>query len=227
MISVRRIGSSYGAQYTESEENYAISISDLMSSLIMIFVLALSYFMISYSQKTAVLIENEDKRLEILTLLEKKLDEQGIEVIVDKDMGVLRLPEGILFDPGEATLKPSGIKAISILAPTLKEVLNNPNYKDSIETIFIEGHTDSDPIRSGKFPSNWELSAQRAINTWQQLKRVEPDLDRLRNKNRQPFFSISGYADQRPVASNDTPDNKRQNRRIDIRITMIPPQKDK
>lgn len=222
-----RSAGTYAAQEAEGGDNYTLSISDLMSSLLMIFVLALSYFMLSYSQKTAVLVENEDKRQEVLTLLEEKLKSQGIEVKVVKDMGILRLPEGILFDPGEATLKPSGLKAISILAPSLKEVLHNPDYKDSIETIFIEGHTDSDPIRSGKFPSNWELSAQRAINTWKELIRVEPELDQLSNKNGQPFFSISGYADRRPVASNDNQDNKRQNRRIDVRITMIPPQKEK
>jgi len=155
----------------EGGDSYNLSISDLMSSLLMIFVLALSYFMLNYSQKTAVLVENEDKRLEILTLLEERLKNRGIEVKVVKDMGVLRLPEGILFDPGEATIKPSGLMAITILAPTLKEILLNPNYKNSVETIFIEGHTDSDPISSGKFPSNWELSAQRAINTWQELNR--------------------------------------------------------
>ncbi|MDK2817630.1 MAG: chemotaxis protein MotB [Moorella sp. (in: firmicutes)] len=224
---MRRIGGYFSVQEAENGDNYSLSISDLMSSLLIIFVLALSYFMLSYSQKTAVLVENEDKRLEILTLLEEKLKKQGIEVKVVKEMGILRLPEGILFDPGEAAIKASGLKAISILAPTLKEILNNPRYKESIETIFIEGHTDSDPIRSGKFPSNWELSAQRAINTWQELSKVEPELEQLRNRNGQPFFSISGYADRRPVAPNDTPENKQQNRRIDVRITMIPPQKEK
>lgn len=214
--------------HTESIENgdpYSISISDLMASLLTIFILALSYYMLNYSQKTAVLVENEDKRREILFYLKEKLAAQGIEVQLDEQGGVLRLPEGILFDPGDAEIKESGRRALSVLAPLLKEVLTDPRYRFSVETVFLEGHTDSDPIRSGRFPSNWELSAQRAINTWQTLCQIEPELEGLKNRNEKPFFSISGYADRRPVAPNDTPEGKQLNRRIDLRITMIPPSK--
>ncbi|TDA70118.1 MAG: OmpA family protein [Clostridia bacterium] len=212
----------------EAGESYSISISDLMAALLTIFILALTYYMLSFSQATAQLMDNEDKRREILEKLEGDLLSRGIKVEVDIEHGVLRLPEGILFDKGQADLKPSGIHVMDVLAPALKTILQDPEYQGSIETIFIEGHTDSDPVRSGRFPSNWELSTQRAINTWNKMLEMEPGLESIRNSIGQPIFSVSGYADRRPVpgAVADTENDKQKNRRIDLRFSMTPPRRE-
>lgn len=208
----------------EGEENpFIISISDLMAGLLTIFMLALAYYVLSFGQQSAKLTENEDKRTEILEILKRELESAGIAVRVDKD--VLHLPEGVLFDVGEAEIKEEGWRTIRVLAPLLNNVLQNPRYKDAVETVFIEGHTDNSPINTPRFPSNWELSTQRAINTWQAMQVVCPELGSLRNKSGQPLFSCSGYADTRPIAANDTEEGKSRNRRIDLRFTMVPPEK--
>lgn len=74
----------------------------------------------------------------------------------------------------------------------------------------IEGHTDNIPVpESSKFPSNWELSAARAVNVLHYLA------DYGVNEN---VFSVAGYADTRPKFSNDTPEGRAYNRRVDIII---------
>jgi flagellar motor protein MotB len=115
-----------------------------------------------------------------------------------------------------------------MLGPILFRTLNK--YSGNVETVFIEGHTDNTPIGRelrARFPSNWELSTQRAINTWRAIFKASLKLENLKNKKREPLFSCSGYADTRPVSSNDTVEGRMKNRRIDLRFSMTPPRKEK
>jgi len=74
----------------------------------------------------------------------------------------------------------------------------------------IEGHTDSIPIHTARFRSNWDLSAARSIAIMETLSnRFEIPYQRL---------SIAGYADTVPVADNDTPEGRARNRRVDLVI---------
>jgi flagellar motor protein MotB len=211
-----------------SDETYSLSISDLMTSLLIIFILTLAYYMLSFSQATARLQENIDTRNEILKSIQKELKDKGITVEIDLKHGVLRLPEGILFDEGRAVIKEEGRQVIQMLGPILFRTLNK--YSGNVETVFIEGHTDNTPIGRelrARFPSNWELSTQRAINTWRAIFKASLKLENLKNKKREPLFSCSGYADTRPVSSNDTVEGRMKNRRIDLRFSMTPPRKEK
>jgi chemotaxis protein MotB len=119
-----------------------------------------------------------------------KRDERGV---------VISLGDNILFDAGEAIIRES---AVSALAPIASVIQNIPHH------ISIEGHTDNLPIRSSLFPSNWELSTLRAANVLSYL---------IKNYNLPPErFSIAGYAEFKPVASNETPHGRAKNRRVDI-----------
>jgi len=215
---------SYSSPKSEHSENpFLISISDLMTGLLIIFILTLCYYMLTFSQKTTELAESNIKRANILKSIQKALEMQGIKVKVDLEHGILHLPEGILFDSGKAELKEGGLKLLQKLGPILHEVLTRPEFTGSVETIFIEGHTDNIPIHTTRFQSNWELSTQRAINTWRALLKIIPELENLKNRNNEPLFTCSGYADTRPVASNDTPEGRKENRRIDFRFSMTTP----
>ena len=214
----------YRPELEQTENPYWISISDLITGLLIIFILTLCYYILNYSQKTTQLAESYIKRKHILEVIQKELELKGIKVKIDLEHGVLHLPEGILFDSGKAEIKEEGINLLKQLAPILYKLLTNPEFKDSVETIFIEGHTDNVPIHNSLFPSNWELSTQRAINTWRMLsEEILPELKNLKNKNAELLFSCSGYADTRPIASNDTEEGKRENRRIDFRFSIVSP----
>lgn len=206
-------------------ESYWMSIGDLMSGLMFIFILALSAFMINITQLTDQLVSKENTRKQILHEIKTEMEAKGFtEIKIVDDQGILRLEQGILFDPGEAELLPEGKKLLNALAPITYQILNKPKYRGTVETIFIEGHTDNDPVvYSKEFDSNWDLSTQRAINTWLFMRNAESMLKSLKNKDGEKIISVSGYADSRPIASNKTEKGKRLNRRIDFRFNMVPP----
>ncbi|MFH2070590.1 MAG: flagellar motor protein MotB [Elusimicrobiota bacterium] len=109
------------------------------------------------------------------------------------------LSNPVLFSLGEAVLKPEAkllLKPISELTKILPS------------KIIIEGHTDNLPIYGGKYKSNWELSADRAISVVRYMVNEE-DVAPER-------FAVAGYGEFRPVAPNDTEDNRGKNRRIEI-----------
>jgi len=82
------------------------------------------------------------------------------------------------------------------------------------ESLRIEGHTDNLPIHNKQFASNWELSTARASNLIKLLiNRYHVEPDRL---------SAAGYAEYHPAASNDTPEGRARNRRVDI-VILNPP----
>lgn len=202
---------------------FSLSISDLMAGLMSIFILTICYFILNFSQATAQLTQNGIKRTEILNIIHEELEKNGVKVIVDETHGVLRIPEGAMFDVGRADVKLEGQKIIILLGRVLENTLTAEPFVGEVETVFIEGHTDDVPISNGVFPSNWELSTQRAINTWLLMGSIAPKLQQLKNKRNQLIFSCSGYADTRPIADNTQEDGRRANRRIDVRFSMSPP----
>ena len=113
----------------------------------------------------------------------------------------VNMEAAILFDSGKADVKPDGIAILLKMVPTLKEV------KD--KSIRIEGHTDNVPIRSAQFPSNWELSAARAINVAKYLQQQGLDPVNL---------SAAAFSEFKPVADNATKEGRAKNRRIEITL---------
>ena len=206
-----------------AQDNFTISISDLMSGLLAIFILVLSYFILNFSQVTTQLTQNDVTRAELLRFMQEELEREGIKVTIDDEHGILRIPDGVLFDPGLADVKPQGRVVIQKLGKVLETALEAEQFKGRVETIFIEGHTDNVPINNGIFPSNWELSTKRAINTWLVMGSAQPRLPWFPNNKGELIFSVSGYADTRPIADNTTEEGRRANRRIDIRFSMSPP----
>ncbi len=217
---------------TTTEDSFVVCISDLMAGLLSIFILTLIYYIFTYTQKTDELTNSYELRTQILKQIKSELYKEGIiNVEINEELGVLRMPEGILFDKGRADIKETGLRVIKKIGPVLIDVLEkNPKIVDkkkliSVETIFIEGHTDSVPINNSEFPSNWELSTKRAINTWKELDKSTPGLAQLKNDKNQPLFSCSGYAATRP--REDVPIkegvDQQENRRIDFRFSMPSP----
>ena len=211
---------------TPAPDTFTVSISDLMSGLLAIFILVLSYFILNFTQATAQLTQNDITRAELLHFMQRELEREGIKVTVDDRHGILRIAEGVLFDVGLADVKPQGQIVIQKLSAVLTVALEAEQFKGRVETIFIEGHTDNVPISNGIFPSNWELSAKRAINTWLTMSGANPQLTTLRNDKGEMIFSVSGYADTRPIADNTSEAGRGDNRRIDIRFSMAPPTED-
>ena len=127
-----------------------------------------------------------------------------------RDQLSVDMVDEVLFDSGEAALKPAGVEVLKKVGAVLKKASNR--------RIEVQGHTDNVPIRGAltkRFATNWELSAARAINVARYLQddaRVDPAM-----------LSASGYSEYRPKASNDTEEGRRLNRRIEILLGPLLP----
>jgi chemotaxis protein MotB len=147
------------------------------------------------------------KLLDDLNVKFKQMVDAGrLKVTTRHGRIVLQLHDDVLFDPGEADLKPDGKKAIAEVAATLRSV-GGRRFQ-------VAGHTDTEPLTAAtkkKFPTNWELSAARAIAVVKLLTQegIDPGV-----------LSAAGYGPFDPVASNATADGQAKNRRIEI--TLVP-----
>ncbi len=120
--------------------------------------------------------------------------------IIDGRM-IVSLGSDVLFPSGSARLSADGLTAIKEVSTKLNEI---PNKKYQ-----IEGHTDNVPIATAVFPSNWELASARALSV------VKTMIDNGMSSQR---ISAASYGDTQPVQSNETPEGKAANRRIEIVI---------
>lgn len=211
-----------------SEENHFwISISDLMTSLLFIFILILAYMILEYQDKQNIaqkkieaFEKNVNARSELLHKLQLNLKKKGISVEIDTDEGAMRITRERLFDSSKADIRKDKIWIIKEVANEILNFMEQDKYKKAINTIYIEGHTDNVKLNKSKCGFRWtnmELSAQRAINTFLLMdKLTNGAFSKLKNKNGEALISYSGYADTRPIKglSNDTKEGRERNRRI-------------
>lgn len=156
---------------------------------------------------TGVIIEGikpfkyEEVELEndIRAVLEKSGRMEGVSIVRDERGVLVSFEDALMFDIGASDIKGEVKPVLAELAALIKKVQNN---------IVIEGHTDNVPIKSSRYSSNWELSTARGTSvlvTFIKEYNINPER-----------FSVSGYGEYRPVASNATPEGRAKNRRVDI-----------
>jgi outer membrane protein OmpA-like peptidoglycan-associated protein len=173
-------------------------------------------------------------RVGILSTLREKLkiDFPDLMIEISAESDALRFQGEGLFAKGETQLSVEKRKVVDAIAGRLHELLPSYTFGDNrqwngrvnpsaaiIEAVQIEGHTDSD----GDDVMNLHLSTGRANATFIAMLQAAPSLTSHKNLKQQPVLSVAGYGKWRPVASNDTPQGKATNRRIDLRIIMHTP----
>lgn len=151
--------------------------------------------------------------------IRRELAGRGVIVRVDPKLGVLRLPEELLFDPGQAAMRPDATARLARLAAALLYFLP---HLPQLEAVIVEGHTDDRPIAGPLYADNWDLAYHRAKATYQGLIAATPALGTLTNDRGDPVLGMGAYGPARPVAPNATAAGRRQNRRIDLRVVLAP-----
>lgn len=152
--------------------------------------------------------EEEIRRLtkaqqDLTKSLQDEIDKGNITIQQVRDRLTINMIDKVLFDSGQAHVKPAGLKVLKQVSDVLRDVPD--------KQIRIEGHTDNVPIGvklRDKFATNWELSTARATSVVRFLIE-QGGIDRT-------MISAAGYADTRPVAANDSDEGKASNRRIEI-----------
>ncbi|NOZ74611.1 MAG: flagellar motor protein MotB [FCB group bacterium] len=115
---------------------------------------------------------------------------------------LIQMGDRILFDQGQAELKPKALEILTIVGETIR---------DQASDILVAGHTDNVPIHNKDFPSNWELSTARALSVVRFL------VDTVRVPPR--ILGAVGYGEYRPVAPNLTAAQRQINRRVEFLVT--------
>jgi chemotaxis protein MotB len=134
------------------------------------------------------------------------LVQQGQVRVTEGALGItVEINASVLFDSGEARLQILAIRALTAVG----QILATTDFP-----ITVEGHTDNAPINTPLFPSNWELSGARAASVVRLFVDTGVDARRL---------TVSGYADQRPIADNVTIDGRQRNRRVAINMESKTP----
>jgi len=140
---------------------------------------------------------------ELSKSLQDEISKGNITIQQVRDRLTINMVDRVLFDSGQAQVKPAGVKVLKQVGDVLKTVTD--------KQIRIEGHTDNVPISSklqNRFKTNWELSTARATTVVRYLI-DQGGVDRQ-------YLSAVGYADTHPLASNDSEEGRSSNRRIEI-----------
>lgn len=208
--------------HPKEDEGWLLTYADTITNLMALFLMMLAISKVDmsafeqvtsnlhkqFSGKNAVL-PMEEIQSRIKAIVKQKGLSEEVGVTKDGRGVVVEFASSVVFESGESNLLP-GIK------PTLREIANElkgklyQNY-----TIEVEGHTDDAPIHTPRFPSNWELSTNRATNVVQYLLNSNVEKSRLK---------AAGYADIQPKLPNRDSHglpiewNRAKNRRIVIRL---------
>jgi chemotaxis protein MotB len=192
---------------------WLITYSDMVTLLLAFFLLMYSFSVMSQDHKEALVEElrgvtaNKEQELKTREELEetarkiaKELEKAAAFVESTETEVTVGLSSAVTFGSGDAVLSQAGADALAKVSKILSGLPN---------VVRIEGHTDNIPMRGGRYPSNWHLSAARAQSVVRLLMKEGISPRRI---------EVIGYADVRPRETNDTPEGRAGNRRIEIKL---------
>jgi chemotaxis protein MotB len=207
----------------DGDHIWLITLSDILSLLLVFFIIFFAMSRVSVPKNPpaqekrtsagpavapkAVPTQREDGKLDkvrkdmLATVTALKMNDQ-VKIETTEREVIVTLQENVTFNTGEAEILRGSQPVLAALAETVKK---NPSF-----LVDIDGHTDDQPIRTIRFPSNWELSVARATSVLKYLITTH-ELNPAR-------FTIKGNADQRPLVPNWSAENRAQNRRVEIRL---------
>ncbi len=143
---------------------------------------------------------------ELRNILTSEKGLEGVSVARQANHLILTFPEKIVFDPGRAELKP-------FTKPILDKVASLASSHPRL-VVEVQGHTDDRPIHTQRYPSNWELSVDRATQVVKALIGLGLSPSQI---------SPRGFGEYRPVYPNDSDSNRQKNRRVEIQFSLAPP----
>ncbi len=207
------------AEFSAGLENFLITYSDMITLLLVIFVLLYTVSKLNVDKFAEALSSFQSKKVRIevsnvwLTgeevamldrvreLVKDNVDPESL-VRSDTRTILIRLQNSDLFGPGSANLLED---ADQLILDTIRSEM-----QEGVKQVLVEGHTDNVPIKNEQFPSNWELSSARASSVARVI------IEKLNFRAEQ--LVVSGYGEYRPLKPNETDDNRALNRRVDIKI---------
>ena len=151
--------------------------------------------------------QREQELLAMYEAVSEAIEERGLkaelEVTVSTRGILVNISEAVLFDSGRAEIKVEGRQLLDLVAGVLM------TFENEVE---VQGHTDNRPINTARYPTNWELSVDRAVS----VVRYMTDVHGITPGR----LKAAGYGEFRPVAPNNTAENRALNRRVNLLIIV-------
>lgn len=205
-------------EYEGKEENaFVLSTGDLMAGLLFIFILLLMGALLQVQEKAEQDEEIVKRYDQIKTQLYIDLQEEFKEDLtvwratIDSTLCIRFQEPSMLFDEGKAVLKPKFQEILQDFFPRYIAVLNREQYRDNIEEIRIEGHTNS----NGGYYSNMELSQDRTRAVLQYCFSLMPDNDVMWLKG---LVTANGLSSSHLILTKSGEENKDLSRRVEFRV---------
>ena len=187
-------------------DRWMVSYLDVLTILLILFV-AMAAQTLQSSQKKLAPVEPVAKTPVVegpsaaMAAIQKELEQTHLDVQVDSRGVVVSLPQALLFQPGEDKINADALTTVKSIGDVLSKIPNNAT---------LVGHTDATPIHNRRFTNNWELAAARGLRLLELLSsRYGIEESRL---------SVASFGARDPKSSNDTPDGRASNRRVEIVI---------
>ena len=203
---------------TKKASHWSVPWSDLMMTMFVLFALLYVYHTTNKEVQASSVEPGINYQVEIQTVrtedistdreintqilrIEDLKDSATIELTREKAVKII-LPSDVLFDTAEAELKSDAIGSLMAIG----QLIQGTNY-----AVTVAGHTDNIPIQTDRFPSNWELSTARASVAARFLIE-ETDIPPAQ-------IQVTGYAENSPIETNETPEGRSANRRVEVIIS--------
>lgn len=203
----------------EEEPGFWISFSDLMASILIIFILLFVYKLVEYqaslTEKEQQIQELTSTRVKIIEMLQEEFEKENIDINIDPKTGTIKLNESILFDTSKSELKKEGKEFAKKFIPIyVKILLGNKDIKSQLSQIIIEGHTDD----VGSYMSNLKLSQDRTLSVAKFL--LDDEFDYKYKKDLQEYVTLNGRSYSDPILDKSGQVNRNASRRVEIKFRL-------
>ena len=203
----------------EEEPGFWISFSDLMASILIIFILLFVYKLVEYqaslSEKEQQIQELTSTRVKIIEMLQEEFEKENIDINIDPKTGTINLNESILFDTSKSELKKEGKEFAKRFIPIyVKILLGNEEVRSQLSQIIIEGHTDD----VGSYMSNLKLSQDRTLSVAKFL--LDDEFDYKYKKDLQEYITLNGRSYSDPILDKNGKINRDASRRVEIKFRL-------
>ena len=205
----------------KAELSFWLSISDLMSSILIIFILLFVYKTINSIKaeriKESIIREITDTKENIIDKLKSDLSTKNIHVDIDDRTGTIKIDEKILFEVDQYYLKEEGKEYLRRVIPLyLKIFIENEKFKSRLDQIIIEGHSDD----MGSYIYNMDLSQKRATEV---LKYIYTTMDNFSNSERQElekYITANGKSKTDLIYKENGEVDRAKSRRVEIKFKL-------
>jgi len=197
----------YFQKNTSGRDRWMVSYLDVLTILLILFV-AIAAQALQTPPPTKPpehVVNTAATPVSAMVAIQKELEQSNLDVTRDPRGVVISLPQALLFAPGEDHISADALETVGVIGDVLRKVPNN---------VSLVGHSDAIPIHNRRFSSNWELASARGLRLLELLSsRYGIDESRL---------SVQSYGSFAPKSTDDTPDGRASNRRVEIVILEKP-----